>query len=73
MACAHIEDTPHPHSLIKVFDGRSMGSQGSNETKTLIRRCTHMPTYTIMDTGSNSVDFGRPTMHDGILNNHSYS
>ena len=32
-ACASIEDSnqlSHNHSLIQVFDGRSMGSQGSN-------------------------------------------
>ena len=63
-ACAPVKDTPHPHSLIRVFDGQYMGSQGSNETKTLIRRCTHIPIYT-MDTGSNSIGFGRPMVHDG--------
>ena len=49
MACA-----PHLHSLNRVFDSRSMGSQGSNETNTLIRRCMHMSTYTILNTSANS-------------------
>ena len=33
LACAPIEDSDqaaHPRSLIRVFDGRSMGSQGYN-------------------------------------------
>ena len=31
LACAPIKDIDqHPHSLIRVFNGRSMGSQGSN-------------------------------------------
>ena len=33
MACTYIEDSDqpvHPHSLIRFFSRRSMGSQGSN-------------------------------------------
>ena len=33
LACAPIKDSDqpvHPHSLIRVFDGRSVSSQGSN-------------------------------------------
>ena len=47
LTCAHIKDSDqpaYPRSLVRVFDGRCMGSQGSNvssgkKTKTLIRLC----------------------------------
>ena len=70
LACAPIEDsdqTAHLRSLIRVFDGRSMGSQGSNSSsggkkKTQIRPCgcaawcesslyEHANLYHILDTG----------------------
>ena len=46
-ACAPIKDSDqsaHPRSLIRVFDGRSKGSQGSNDSsseknRTLVRIC----------------------------------
>ena len=65
LACALIEDSDQPvhqHSLIRVFGGRSVGSQGSNNSSggklrlrldcadaqtDLILRCMHMPTCTL--------------------------
>ena len=77
MECVPIEDSDqpaHPCSLIKVFDGLSMGSQGSKVSSggklRLIRLCRfadgldsslygHANLYLIMlDTGSNNV-FGQ--------------
>ena len=76
MACVPIEDSDqpvHPCSLIKVFDGRSMGSQGSKVSSggklRLIRLCRfadgldsslygHANLYLMLDTGSNNV-FGQ--------------
>ena len=70
LACAHIEDsdqTAHPRSLIRVIDGRSMGSLGSKVSSggklTLFRQCgfadcfesrlnAEANLYLIMDTGS---------------------
>ena len=65
LACTSIEDSDqpaHPRSLIRVFDERSMGSQGSNvssggklrlwpdcaDARTDFNfRCMHMPTCTL--------------------------
>ena len=65
MACAPIKDsdqTAHPCSLIRVFDGHSMGKQESNVSSggkiklwsdcagartDLNLRCMHMPTCTL--------------------------
>ena len=65
LACFPIEDSDqaaHPRSLIRVFDGRFMGSQGSNvssggklrlwsdcaDAQTCFNlRCMHMPTCTL--------------------------
>ena len=47
LACAPIEDSDQPahlHSLLRVFDGLSMGMQGSNVSSSLKLDCVDLQT-----------------------------